>query len=127
MNNKFAPLILLTIIVSIIAFLFLSHLETTEEEDEPKENIIKQENKPEKIISKKKSEKPLTTIPSALPTETKPIEAPIVEGRKERQTILTQKDELYTDELVLDREKVSFSDPIPDYFATPKAQFLDTI
>lgn len=121
MKNKFALLILISIFVALIVFRLLSDTEPMNEKDVLKKKPITPISKPEKIPSQTDTEKSNNTTNSTLPSETKPNEAPIIEGKKERPATLTQKDELYTEELVLEREKVTVAEPVP---LRPKQPFI---
>lgn len=121
MNKNIAIFIfaLVAVVVIIILSLLYSEWNTEPERIELKERPIKTESvksKPEPI----KTTEPKINPPLIEKTPDK-IDTPIVEGIKARSAIISQKDELYTDELVLDRDKVISADPIP---ARPKQPFI---
>lgn len=118
MKPKFIVISLGVICFVIFTFMLISKPKLSTNEIVTKEKS----NNSESVTSKKEISKPNESKVNPPLIEKAPDlnETPIVEGVKSRNTALTQKDELFIDELVVDREKVSSIAPVP---IRPKQHF----
>lgn len=118
MKLKYIILILGLVSLAIIIVLLNSRPGLSTNQIVTNENSNKSESAvPKKEISKPKESKVNPPLIENAPDKN---ETPIIEGIKSRSTAVTQKDELYTDELVVDRDKVTSIEPIP---VRPKQHF----
>ena len=120
MNTKIIQIIIVIVAIASISYYLMNpNKETVNKAEQNSTNHVESE-KP--ITQDKKADIKQPELNSvATTTETKPNDTPIVEGKKERPASLTQKDEIYTEELALEREKVTIADPIP---VRPKQPFI---